>query len=109
MTCFGDIPPSTNVPKRQMYSRFLTICNTCFLCCIEYLYKLNNAEKLLQEYHVPIITQQDVTIYSLFISANCSTCFGWYLHPSSGAHVTVSTVSGTIETVTATCRERDWM
>ena len=25
------------------------------------------------------------TVY--YISANCSTCFGWYLHPSSGAHV----------------------
>ena len=24
--------------------------------------------------------------------ANCSTCFGWYLHPSSGVHITVSTV-----------------
>ena len=22
-----------------------------------------------------------------YISANCYTCFGWYLHPSSGAHV----------------------
>jgi len=30
-----------------------------------------------------------------------SICFGWYLHPSSGAHGTVSTVSGIIETVTA--------
>ena len=39
-------------------------------------------------------------IYSLFISANCSTYFGWYLHPKSGAHITVSTVSGIIETVT---------
>jgi len=26
---------------------------------------------------------------------NCSTCFGWYLHPSSGVHITVFTVSGT--------------
>ena len=43
----------------------------------------------------------------LFISANCSTCFVWYLHPSSGAHITVSTVSGIIETVIATYRERD--
>jgi len=58
---------------------------------------------------VSIIVQQDATIYSSFISANCSTCFGWYLNPSSGAHITVSTVSGIIETVTATCRERDWM
>ena len=55
-----------------------------------------------------IIVQQDATIYSLFISVNCSTCFGWYLHPSSGAHVTVSTEPGISKTVTATCRERDW-
>jgi hypothetical protein len=25
-------------------------------------------------------------LHSLFISENCSTCFGWYLHSSSGAH-----------------------
>ena len=56
-----------------------------------------------------VIVQQDATIYSLFISVNCSTCFGSYLHPSSGTHVTVSTVSGITETVTATCRERDCM
>jgi len=31
------------------------------------------------------------------------------MHPSPEAHVTVSTVSGIIENVTATCRERDWM
>jgi len=45
-----------------------------------------------------IIVQQDTTIYSLFISANCSTCFRWYLHPSSGAHITVSAVSSITET-----------
>ena len=48
-------------------------------------------------------------MYSLFTSVNYSTCFGWYLYPSSGAHITVSTVSGITETATATCRERDWM
>ena len=36
----------------------------------------------------------------LFISVNRSTCFVWYLHPSSGAHVTVSTASGIGKTVT---------
>jgi hypothetical protein len=50
------------------------------------------------------IIVQDATIYSLFISVNYSTCFGWYLHPSSGAHITVSTASGISVTVTATCR-----
>ena len=42
---------------------------------------------------------QHYTVY-LFLE-NCSTCFGRYLHPSSGAHITVFTVSGTCETVTA--------
>ena len=56
-----------------------------------------------------IIIQQDATTYSLFISVKCSACFGLYLHPSSGAHITLSTVSGINETVTATCLERDWM
>ena len=36
---------------------------------------------------VSIIVQQDAAIHSLLFPANCSTCFGWYLHPSSGAHV----------------------
>jgi len=58
--------------------------------------------------YMPITVQQDATIYSLFISVNRSTCFGWYLHPSSGAHVTVSTASGISKTVTATFRESDW-
>ena len=57
---------------------------------------------------MPTIVQQDATIYSLFISVNRSTYFGWYLHPSSGAHVTVSTASGISKTETATCRVRDW-
>jgi len=34
------------------------------------------------------ISKQDATLHSLFISGNCSTCFGWYLHPSSGAQTT---------------------
>ena len=44
-------------------------------------------------YNMAIIIQQDATEYSLFKSVNRSTCFGWYLHPSS-THNTVSTVSG---------------
>jgi hypothetical protein len=37
---------------------------------------------------IPIYSyiQQDATSHSLFISGNCSTYFGWYFHPSSGAH-----------------------
>jgi hypothetical protein len=37
---------------------------------------------------------------------NCSTCFGWYFHPSSGAHTTVSTAFDICHTVTAICRYR---
>ena len=45
--------------------------------------------------YIPIYIQQDATLHSLFISGNCSTCFGSYLHPASGAHTTVFTVSAT--------------
>jgi len=34
----------------------------------------------------PICIQQGAALHSLSISGNCSTCFGWYFHPSSGAH-----------------------
>ena len=44
--------------------------------------------------------------HGLFISGNCSICFGWYFHPSSGTHTTVSTASGICRTVTTTCRYR---
>jgi hypothetical protein len=53
--------------------------------------------------YIPVYIQQDATLHSLFISGNCSTCLGWYLHPSSGAHTTVFTASGICQTVTATC------
>jgi len=55
-----------------------------------------------------IIVQQDATIYSLFVSVNRCTCFGWYLQPSSGAHVTVPTESGISKIVTTTCCEHNW-
>src|SRR5215475_13551525 len=57
---------------------------------------------------IPIYSniQQDATLHSLFIFGNCSTCFGWYFHPSSGAHTTVSTASGICHAVTAICRYR---
>ena len=36
---------------------------------------------------VSIIVQLDATVYSFIeFSAGSSTCFGWYPHPSSGAH-----------------------
>jgi hypothetical protein len=50
--------------------------------------------------------QQDSTLHILSIFGNCSVCFGWYFHPSSGAHITVCTASGICHTVTAICRYR---
>jgi hypothetical protein len=55
---------------------------------------------------IPIYIQKDATLHGLFISGNCSTCFEWYFHPSSGAHTTVFTGSGICHTVTAICRYR---
>jgi hypothetical protein len=41
--------------------------------------------------------------YTVYFFGKCSTCFGWYLDPSSGAQTTVFTASGICHTVTATC------
>jgi len=49
--------------------------------------------------YIPIYIQQDATLHYLFISGNCSKCFGWYHHPSSGAYTTVSTASVITHTV----------
>ena len=65
--------------------------------------KFNVHGSVLRKY-ILIYIQQDATLNSLFISGNCCTCFGWYLRPSSGAHTTISTASGTCQTVIATCR-----
>jgi hypothetical protein len=51
--------------------------------------------------HLVGIIYQNVTQFIL--SGNCSTCFGWYHHPSLGAQTTVSTAFGICHTVTATC------
>jgi len=50
--------------------------------------------------YMSIIIQNDETIYSLFVTANSSTCFGWYLHPLSGPHITACRVYGIIVAVT---------
>ena len=84
----------------QCWKRFSV---ATFSSVLKILYSMVRASR-----DVSIIIQQDATEYSLFKSINCSTCFGWYLHPSSRAHITVSTVYGVTETVTATCGERDW-
>jgi hypothetical protein len=44
--------------------------------------------------------------YTVYCIKNCSTCFGWYLHPSSGAQTIVSTTSGICHAVTGICRYR---
>ena len=51
-----------------------------------------------------IYIQQDAMLHSLFIPGNCSMCFWWFHHPSSGARTISSTAPGTCQTVTATCR-----
>jgi hypothetical protein len=64
---------------------------------------IHNTRLNIKNSFIPIYIQQDATLHSLFISGNCSTRFGWYLHPSSGAHTAISTASGICQTVSATC------
>ena len=63
-----------------------------------------NESKIYSKYSNTYPTRCNVTQFIL--SGNCSTCFGWYHHPSSGAQTTVSTASGISHTVIAICRYR---
>ena len=69
--------------RRQYYSTLITICKFTLLYSNIYPTRCNFTQFIL--------------------SGNCSTCFGWYHHPSSGEETTVSTASGICHTVTATC------
>ena len=68
--------------------------------------RIFNMQGSVYRWYIRVYIQQDATLHSLFISGNCSTCFGRYLHPSSGAHTTLSTATGTCQTGSATCRYR---
>jgi hypothetical protein len=103
----------TNVNFWSFLAEFLVEWEICSKSCREYQNTLifENSDfyektwKNIPIYipiHIPIYIQQDATLQSLFISGNLSTCFGWYLHQSSGAYTTVSTASDICYTVTAT-------
>jgi len=71
---------------------------------------LFNVCRSVHHNNILIYVQQDATLHSLFyletalhfiLSGNCSACFGWYHHPSSGAYTTVSTASGICHAVIA--------
>jgi len=63
------------------------------------------ADKYISKFYSNIYpTRCNVTQF--IFSGNCSTCFGWYHYPSSGAQTTVSTAFGICHTVTAICRYR---
>jgi hypothetical protein len=77
--------------------------NFIYLTLILLMWRIGRAPNSISIYEY---IQQDATLHNLFISGNCSTCFGWYFHPSSGANTTVYTASGICHTVTAICRYR---
>jgi hypothetical protein len=66
----------------------LTFMGTCIVSIFQYI------SNKIQRY----------TVYLYLETA--LTRFGWYFHPSSGAHTTVSIASGICHTVTAICHYR---
>jgi hypothetical protein len=72
-TCFG--------PFLDHHQAYVSLYNCTFsLTLILLMWRIGWANS------IPIYIQQDATLHSLFISGNFPTRFGWYFHPSSGAH-----------------------
>ena len=63
--------------------RYLIEFLTNFICLILVIPFIIDVLTILM--NVPKFNQQDATLHSLFISVNCSTCFGWIPRPLSGA------------------------
>jgi len=75
--------------KKSLRTVWPFLNNAAHLKFMVYSFRFRSFEVLQRTYsctHVAIIIQHDATACSLFISVNCSTFFGWYLRPSSGAH-----------------------
>jgi hypothetical protein len=72
-------------PEVSLRSSLPSVKCPSTLVCTLTLLKFNVYWFVHRKYF-PICIQQDATLHSLFISGNSSTYFGWYLHPSSGAH-----------------------
>ena len=98
----------SNKMQRYTVHLFMENCSTCFG---RYLHPSSGAHNciysiwyLLNRYwYLPLLWKSWNCWAVPTLPRYCFTCFGWYLHPSSGAHTTVFTVSGTCQTVTATC------
>ena len=69
----------------------VTFCHTAFVV-FRYILRYSNTYSTICNATQFVLTE------------NCSTCFGCYHHPISGAQTTVSTASGVCQTVTATSR-----
>jgi hypothetical protein len=124
---------SLNACTRVHFTFYFILFNNKMLIFLQYIFVIHfNCDKIILKYfrfrctlcvepkhikfhlywkfmgpcikNVPIYIQQDATLHSLFIFGNCSTCFGWYFHPSPGGHTNVSTASGICHTVTVICR-----
>jgi hypothetical protein len=68
------------------------------ICHLLVLFRTFNVYGYVHRKYIPIYIQRDATLHSSYISGKCSTYFGWYFHPSSGAHTNVSTASGICHT-----------
>jgi hypothetical protein len=88
----------SNDPKVEGSRNSLPYADGRTLTSILLMWRIGRAPNSIPIYSY---VQQDATSHNLYISGNCSTCFGWNFHPSSGAHTTVSTASGICHAVTA--------
>jgi len=106
---------STHHQERiQLYLQHLVFVTPLLLHAVI----VEESERIFRVVHPPIIRSAYNCIYSIwylpqrycYLLLSCrswNACFGWNLHPSSGAHTTVCTTSGICHKVTAICRYRE--
>jgi hypothetical protein len=94
---FGHVATANSVSR---YFRFLAqkLANVCN-CHLPYSAPYFRFDHLIRKFETPYSYSNIYTtrcnVTQFIISGNCSTCFGWFYHPSSEAQTTVPTAYGT--------------
>ena len=87
----------------KLYCRFIVPdCSICFVQfslmflyrCFFCLFGINEFDVHGSVHRKRIFkyNQQDAMLHNLFISVKCSTCFRWFLRPSSGAQICIYSI-----------------
>jgi len=103
--CSGSVVLQFFLAESLLWKPLACFCPwmVCHCSCFLLIHLLITYQATFTDMY-PNIYPTRCNVTQFILSGICSTCFGRYHHPSSGAQTTVSTASGICHAVIAICR-----